>query len=314
MQTKSFWHTSKKSSEIRTQNLEISSIENPIIIKSAYSAISLGTEKLVALGNIPTEMFAKMKVPYMSGDFNFPVKYGYSLVGQTPENNWVHVMHPHQNCEIVNSEDCYFLSDKTDLLVATQISNLETIVNAIWTSKVKANDRVLVCGTGSIGVLLAKTVKEYCKANVFVEENNPVKREKLVDFGFQLCNTKTDYDICFNVSASENGLQYCIDHCTTEGKIIELSWYGNKPVLLQLGGNFHYKRLQIISSQVSEIPIEMEKDFDFLSRKKLVEKLINLVDYKPLISNIIEFEKLPEFFEKIRKNQPNNDFITVVKY
>jgi threonine dehydrogenase-like Zn-dependent dehydrogenase len=314
METKSFWHSSKNSSEIRIEipfdNLDAKSV----FLKSSYSAISLGTEKLVATGNIPKELFDKMKVPYMAGNFDFPIKYGYSLVGQTTNNDWVHVMHPHQNQVVVNAESCYYLSEKTNPIVATQISNIETVVNAIWTSNVKKGDTVLVCGTGSIGILLAQTLKHHCKTDVYIQEINPLKKEKLIALGFQICNSKIEYDICFNVSSSEIGLQYCIDHTVIEGKIIELSWYGKTPVSLNLGGNFHYKRLQIISSQVSEIPIGMREKFDFFTRKKLVEELINTIDYEPLISSIIPFETLPYFYRKVRNNEPNNDFITVVKY
>jgi len=314
METKSFWHTSKDNSEIRIEKPLDNVDAKSVFVKSRYSAISLGTEKLVAIGNIPEELFTKMKVPYMDGNFDFPIKYGYSLVGKTTDNKWVHVMHPHQNQVVVPAENCYYLSEKTNPIIATQISNLETVVNAIWTSNVKKGDTVLVCGTGSIGILLAQTLKQYCKTEVYIKEINPEKREKLVGLGFQICNSKMEYDICFNVSSSEHGLQYCINHTKTEGKIIELSWYGNKPISLNLGSNFHYKRLQIISSQVSEIPIGMRNNFDFSSRKKLVEELINSIDYKPLISNIISFEELPDFFKKVRNNEPNNDFITVVKY
>lgn len=314
METKSFWHSNKNHSEIRIGKIENEIFENSICIKSEYSAISLGTEKLIATGNVPKEMYEKMKVPYMEGNFDFPIKYGYSLVGQTSENNWVHLMHPHQNNTIVNLKDCYVLSPETNQIVATQLSNLETVINAIWTSKVKKGDLVLVCGTGSVGILLAQTLKKYIQAEVFIQETNEVKNEKLVEWGFELCNSKTDYDICFNVSANTNGLQYCIDHSVIEGKIIEMSWYGNTPVCLQLGGNFHYKRLQIISSQVSEIPLQMKKEFDYLSRKQLAEQLINSIDYLPFITNILPFDELPDFFKKIRNNEPINDFITVVKY
>lgn len=314
METKALWHIDKMTSEIRNEKAILNEIENPIFIKSEYSSISLGTEKLVSAGKIPVELFDKMKVPYMAGNFDFPIKYGYSLIGQTQENKWVHLMHPHQTGAFVNAEDCYFFSDEIEPLLATQFSNLETIVNAIWTSKVNKNDTVLICGTGSVGILLAQTIKMHIGAKVFIQENNSVKRGKLIAFGFELCNGKNEYSISYNVSADEKGLQYCINHGAIEGKIIELSWYGNQAVSLQLGGDFHYKRLQIVSSQVSEIPNEMKELHTFKSRKTEVENLLKTVDYKPFISSVIPFDELPFFFEKVRKNQPNDDFITVVKY
>ncbi|WP_316635716.1 hypothetical protein [uncultured Flavobacterium sp.] len=315
MKAKAFWHNNKNTSEIKTEQLNFSNINQAVKMHARYSSISIGTEKLVANGEIPLDLYTKMKVNYMGGGFYFPIKYGYSLVGETDDHRWAHVMHPHQDQIIVNDDDCYFFSQEDiDPVAATQFSNLETVINAIWTSKVKETDIVLVCGTGSIGILLAQTIKKYIGATVFVQEINPVKKEKLKDFGFDLCANNLEYDITFNVSANEKGLQYCIDHTVEEGKIIELSWYGNNPVLLQLGGNFHYKRLQIISSQVSSIPHEKKEVYNFLTRKQLVEHLLKTIDYKVFISNTILFDELPLYFDQIRKNKPNEDFITIVKY
>ena len=308
MQYKSFWHTKKNTSEIISETFG-ESILNKICIESLYSSISLGTEKLVAHGRIPPELFNKMIVPYMNGSFNFPIKYGYSLVGKNRKNEIIHVMHPHQTKCFVNEKDCFVVSENVSPVLATQLSNLETVINAIWVSKVKSGQKVLVCGLGSVGVLLAETLKSYCNATVFVKETNEIKNTILVEKGFFLAVENQEYDICFNVSATENGLQYCIDRCATEGKIIELSWYGTTAVNLKLGGNFHYKRLQIISSQVSEIPLEMKASQDFLSRKKLAEKLLTIIDIMGFIS-IIPFEELPEFFN----NNNTSNFITVVKY
>jgi threonine dehydrogenase-like Zn-dependent dehydrogenase len=312
MSPKSLWHIASNFSEIREESP--SNKDSFIEVEALYSGISLGTETLVATGKVPLEMHDKMTVPYMEGSFNFPLKYGYSLVGKTHTQEFVHVMHPHQNAILVDPKSCFFFSDKINPIVATQFSNLETVINALWTSEVTNEDTVLVCGSGSVGILLAKTLKEYTGAKVYVKEVNEEKVRKLKLLGFDIADDTMTFDIAFNVSANENGLQYCIDHMVTEGKIIELSWYGTKKVELNLGTDFHYKRLQILSSQVSEIPKKQQREFDFFSRKKLVEKIMHQVDFLPLITNIIPFEELPQFFSDIQKNTPQNHFITIVKY
>jgi threonine dehydrogenase-like Zn-dependent dehydrogenase len=312
MEAKSLWHTDERQSEIlsETFSLEPDCLE----VESAYSAISLGTEKLVATGKVPTEMHQIMRVPYQSGNFTFPVKYGYSIVGKTKENEWLHAMHPHQDCFSISAADAYFFSETVNPMVATQLSNLETVINALWMSKVTAEDSVLVCGLGSIGILLAQTLKEYVGAKVCVLETNPTKKAALQNWGFESCNGQKEYTICFNVSAHADGLQYCIEHTVAEGKIMELSWYGNQAVSLKLGAHFHYKRLQIISVQVAEIPMAYREEQTYRSRKQLAEKLMLEIDYTKFITRIIPFAELPSFFEEIRKGKPNNDFITIVKY
>ena len=51
-------------------------------ITAIASAISPGTERLVATGCVPAGVRDTMRCPYMEGSFAFPLKYGYSLVGR----------------------------------------------------------------------------------------------------------------------------------------------------------------------------------------------------------------------------------------
>jgi D-arabinose 1-dehydrogenase-like Zn-dependent alcohol dehydrogenase len=308
MNYKSFWHLKNNQSEIISETLEMSNLDK-IQIESLYSSISLGTEKIVAQGKVPSSLYEKMAVPYQRGTFEFPIQYGYSLVGKNKKNQLVHLMHPHQTSCFVNEKDCFVCEKETKAVLATQLSNMETVINAIWVSKVKPKQKVLVCGLGSIGVLLAETLQKYCKALVFVKETNEYKLDFLAEKGFLIAKENQEFSLCFHVSANQNGLQYCIDHSSKEGKIIELSWYGTREISIRLGENFHYNRLQIISSQVSEIPLEKTETEDFLSRKKLAEKLLQRIPIQDYIS-LIAFDDLPEFF----KNTPKNHFITVVKY
>lgn len=312
MEARALWHIGDTRSEILSENLSLPT--DYLAVKSAYSSISLGTEKLVATGKVPSALHTIMQVPYQSGNFAFPTKYGYSIVGQTEDSRWLHALHPHQDYLAIAHADAYFFSATIDPKVATQLSNLETVINAIWVSKVTEKHTVLVCGLGSVGILLAQTLKEYIGAKVWVLETNSAKKTALQDWGFNCCNGQKEYDICFNVSASADGLQYCIEHTATEGKIMELSWYGNQSIMLKLGTHFHYKRLQLISVQVSEIPIEYRDRHNYLSRKQLAEKIMQQISFASFITRIIPFDSLPDFFEEVRSDKTNNDFITLVKY
>lgn len=308
MNYKSFWHLNHKVSEIISDTFHSPNLDD-IVVESLYSSISLGTEKIVAQGKVPKSLYKKMVVPYMKGSFDFPIQYGYSLVGKNKKNQLVHLMHPHQNICFVKEEDCFVCEEKTNPILATQLSNMETVINAIWISHVKPNQKVLVCGLGSVGVLLAETLKNFYKAEVYIKDTNEYKTKFLVQKGFLVSEKHQEFDLCFHVSANQDGLQYCIDHSAKEGKIIELSWYGTTEISIRLGENFHYNRLQIISSQVSEIPLEKIEIENFSSRKKMAEKILQQIAIQEYIS-LINFEEVPKFF----KNTPKNHFITVVKY
>ena len=64
-------------------------------------------------------------------------------------------MHPHQSiCEVAETE-IFVLPDDLSPAKATLISNMETVINAIWDSELGENEKVLIAGFGNIGGLLA---------------------------------------------------------------------------------------------------------------------------------------------------------------
>jgi hypothetical protein len=72
------WHINKNKSELRSEQSVLS--PDDVVLQSLYSIISIGTERIVASGQVPSNLHTQMRVPYMDGQFEFPVKYGYSLV------------------------------------------------------------------------------------------------------------------------------------------------------------------------------------------------------------------------------------------
>ena len=71
-------------------------------VRSRYSAISRGTEALIAAGRVPESEYQRMRAPFMGGTFPFPVKYGYATVGEVEAGpaaligRNVFALHPHQ--------------------------------------------------------------------------------------------------------------------------------------------------------------------------------------------------------------------------
>jgi threonine dehydrogenase-like Zn-dependent dehydrogenase len=140
------------------------------------------------------------------------------------------------------------------------------------------------------------------------------RKNRAKEMNWKLVDEIDNFDIIYHTTATEEGLQYGIDHLKEEGKLIELSWYGNKSVKINLGKEFHYKRLSIISSQVSVIPKMMRENHSYSSRKELAFKYLEDKSYDDLISHIIPFEETPSFFDKLRKGNLENGLIWIIKY
>ncbi len=321
LQAKILWHTSREYSSLKVDTLSLN--PNEVVIKSLYSLISLGTEKLVATGNIPFHVKEAMRVPYMQGDFDFPLTYGYSVVGKVIEgpnelkDKVIHMLHPHQSLITANPNAITLLPTGIPARRATLASNMETAVNAIWDSGISIGDRVLIVGFGLIGALIGQVLKKIAGVELLFIESNGSRQRLANDLGFDCRSnqkeTKNHFDVAVNTSGHENGLQLCIDAVGLEGKIIELSWYGNKNVNINLGGDFHHMRKRIISSQVSSIPMHKSANWNFKRRKSLVMELLKDKSFDNLITNEVAFDTTPLFFDKLR-NQKIDHLSTVIKY
>ena len=323
---RSLWHVDADHSELR--KMESNAVDDHRI-QALYSMISMGTERLVALGQVPPSLYAQMAVNYMQGDFSFPIKYGYSLVGKwmdTEEESLVHLMHPHQDFLSASANDCFGFDKSIPAARACLASNVETCVNAIWDARLdegmgqaaksdSTQALVAVLGFGSIGALLAETLRQYVGLHAFVVELNEEKKKIAQDAGFEVSKElgTEKFDIVFNTTSNEQALTVGLNALKPEGKLIEMSWYGIKKVSLPLGGAFHVNRLQLISSQVSRIPSH-KKEFDFLKRKELVFSLLGNSSYDQYITKVISLEEAPVFFNALRKGEHENEIVCLIKY
>ena len=315
--SKALWHIDKTHSVLKPAK----TTSKGLLIKAKYSMISTGTERLISTKGVPSNLHQIMAVPYMAGSFDLPVKYGYSVIGKVlSEGDFfgksIHVMYPHQSDFDVDEKDVFILPDGLSYEKAALISNMETIINAIWDGEISKENSILIAGFGNIGSLLAMTLVEHFGAVVTILEKNIWRKRKAEELGFKTTEQPEEntYSIAYDTTASSGGLQTCIEAVREEGTIINLSWYGNKKVELNLGGSFHYGRKKIISSQVSKIPFSKRKEWNYLKRKQWAADLLMKYPYERLITKEIPFEDSPGFFNKLRQNQQGDGLIWLIKY
>lgn len=300
------WHISPHKTVIQDA-IDVSEVECEV--RSLYSLISTGTERLVASGKVPASMNRHMSVPYMEGAFSFPIKYGYSLVGKVTEGpadlhgKLVHLLHPHQDVCRVKAADLTLVPVGIPAPRATLASNMETALNAIWDAEVSIGDRVLLVGFGIIGSLTARLLQSIPGVALAIHDTNLARCGMAEKTGFHLVDSFHEYDIAFHCSGSSEGLQTCIDHVGMEGKVVELSWYGEQAVHIHLGSSFHHQRKQIISSQVSQIPGKKKVRWNYQRRKATVMELLRNPLFDQHIGDTVHFNEVPALFDKIREGE-----------
>lgn len=305
---RALWHLSSDKSEIRPVQLPEGEW---LPVRTQHSLISIGTERLIASGRVPVALSEEMRVPYQEGELDLPVKYGYSLTGvidlpgHQAHGQLVHLLHPHQTVAWVHPEDVFPIPEGIPARRATLASNLETAITATWDGGVGIGDRVLVVGFGLIGSLVAEVIKRIPGTTVFVAETRKDRLEIAMSYGFAPYQGQPGIcDVAFHTSTNQAGLQAAIHSVGTEGEIIELSWYGDREIQVQLGGTFHSQRKSIRSSQVSQISPQRSPRWDYRRRKEVVFNLLKDSAFDRYLTHSVHFEDLPEFFQALREKAP----------
>ncbi len=155
----------------------------------------------------------------------------------------VFVLHPHQDVFNAKTRMLNLIPDDIPTPRATLAANMETALNAIWDSGMSAADRITVVGGGLVGLLVTYLAARFPGADVTLVDVNPARAEMAELFGarFALPGDAPEESGCrvFHTSASQPGLATAIASTAPNGTVIELSWYGEKPLMVPLGGHFH---------------------------------------------------------------------------
>ena len=299
---RALWYVKPGVAELRSERLSPPQ-PGEVRVKTAFSALSRGTERLILMGEVPETERERMRAPLQAGEFPFPVKYGYSAAGTVTHGpaelvgKRVFSLHPHQDHFHAPAALVAEIPDTVPERRATLAANMETALNAHWDAGTGAADRVLVVGAGTVGLLTAYLARHVLRADVTITDIDPDRRHLAEALGLPFASPESapkECRIVFHASATAAGLQCAIDRAAFEGRIVELSWYGRRPVTLDLGGAFHSRRLTILSSQVGRVAPAFRASVS--PRERLARALALLDDpcLDALVADDIDFAAVPD--------------------
>ncbi len=305
------WYVAPGAVELREEVLAPPTAE-AVLVRTLFSAISRGTERLVSQGQIPESEYQRMRAPFMAGAFPFPVKYGYASVGLVEagpsdlRGRTVFALHPHQDCFWAAQEDILPLPDGVPPARATLAANVETALNAVWDAAPGPADRIAIVGGGVVGSLVAWLCASMPGAQVTLVDIDPSRARIAATLGCAFAmdgGTLTDCDLVVHASGSAAGLATALRLGGNEATVLEMSWYGSAEVKAALGGAFHSRRLRLISSQVGQVAPSHRPRWSH--RRRLEAALVLLKDARldVLLSPAIEFADLPARLPEILTGQ-----------
>ncbi|MDF2115873.1 zinc-binding alcohol dehydrogenase [Roseiarcaceae bacterium H3SJ34-1] len=298
----SLWYTAPGRAEIRPAWL--SPADGYAQVRTLWSAISRGTERLVMEGRVPALEAARMRAPMQEGDFPFPVKYGYCAVGKVEagpaemKGRLVYALHPHQTRFAAPLSLLTPLPNGLDPRRAAIAANMETALNAVWDAGAGPGDRITIVGAGLVGLLVAYLCARLPGADVCVIDIDGSRGEIARSFGARFAQAPdaaiADADVVFHASASAAGLATAVGLGGLEARIVEMSWYGEGEIAVPLGGAFHSRRLQLVSSQVGQVSPSRRPRWDYGRRMRKALDLLGDERLDALITHEFFFDDLPQ--------------------
>jgi NADPH:quinone reductase-like Zn-dependent oxidoreductase len=319
--SRAFWLTAPGHGEIRTGSLRPPE-PGEILVRARVSAISRGTETLVFAGRVPPSQYAAMRCPFQDGEFPAPVKYGYASAGIVEEGppalkgRRVFCLYPHQDAYVVPETAIVPIPDAVSDARAVLAANMETALNALWDAGPRIGDRIAVIGAGVVGSLVAALAAKLPAVTVELIDIDPRRAAwaAALPCRFALPDDATgECDLVIHASGSEAGLATALRLAGFEATVIELSWYGDKPVAVPLGESFHSRRLTLQSSQVGAVATPRRARRSHRERLALALDLLADPIYDRLITGECQLADLPQAMARLAA-APDGALCEIVRY
>lgn len=299
-----------------------------LLVRTLCSAISSGTESLVYEGRFPAGLPRDSRIAGLRGTFSYPFTYGYALVGEVVElgaqvdRSWLHrrvfAFHPHQDYAVVPRDDVLAIPVDVEPRAALFLPNVESALNFVMDARPLVGDRVMVLGQGVVGLLTTALLARFPLELLATADPLADRRERSLALGAQTAVDPDDasqfaslrervfreggadgLDLCIELSGNGQALNQAIELTGFAGRIVIGSWYGNERLALDLGGHFHRRRLELVSSQVSTLGPALSGRWSRQRRLDLAWRMVADLAPQALVTHEFRFDDCQRAFELV---------------
>jgi 2-desacetyl-2-hydroxyethyl bacteriochlorophyllide A dehydrogenase len=314
------WFTAERTVELREEPVPPPG-PGQLRVEALASAISHGSEMLAYRGQIDAGL--GLDLPTLAGGYGFPLKFGYASVGRVRDvgagvagiapGDHVFCLHPHQSAYLAPAGLAVRLPAGVEPSCGVFAANLETALGIVHDAHPRLGEAAAVFGQGVVGLLVARLLRLAGAATVVAVEPAAGRRDRALRFGADAalapgpalggeirarCGGRAP-DLAVEVSGAPAALQAAIDCVADEGTVVVASWYGRKPVELDLGGRFHRGRVRLRSSQVGRLAPEAGPRWDHGRRWAAVMRLLAELPLAELISHRLPLARAAEAYRLV---------------
>lgn len=289
-----------------------------VLVRAQFSAISAGTESLLFTGRFPPDTQLDASIPELRRVFDYPVRYGYSLVGEiirvghASNEHWlgrrVFLFHPHQDLACVRLDACWPVPEGVSIRAGCFLPNTESAVNFVMDLRPVLGERLLVVGLGVVGLLTTAILMHFPLGDLVVVDRLSSRRAWGRRLGAKdLCSPRglaadndpagNGIDAALELTGDMSTLNEVFDVMGFGGRIVVGSWYGEQHKPISLGGAFHRRRLSLVSSQVSTVAADLSSRWSKSRRMALARNWLARIDPEPWISHMFPPSRCQQAFE-----------------
>jgi 2-desacetyl-2-hydroxyethyl bacteriochlorophyllide A dehydrogenase len=305
-----FWTVAAGRGELREEALREPG-EGEVLVRTLFSGVSRGTERLVFTGRVPQSEWARMACPLQGGALPFPVKYGYCAVGVIEGGarmgERVFVLHPHQDRFVAPAAMAVPIPDAIPDARAVLAANMETALNICWDAAPLPGERVLVIGAGVVGLLATRLLARIPACEVTVVDLDDARAPLADAFGARFArpdDAPSGAELIVHATANPAGLALALERAAFEARILEASWYGEALCPLPLGAAFHVNRLRLISTQVGHVGRAMRGRRTLRQRIETALALLDDAALDALLGAPMDFAALPGEMPRLLGPEP----------
>jgi 2-desacetyl-2-hydroxyethyl bacteriochlorophyllide A dehydrogenase len=306
--------------------------QGQLLVHTAVSAISPGTEMLFYRGQVPPAaqgdavVDATLETLAQRGTL-YPLRYGYACVGRiegvasadgadadsarAAAHPWigqlVFAFSPHTSHFWARPEELLLVPHGLDPVRAALLPNMETAVNFVMDGRPGLGERVAVVGQGIVGLLTLALLRQFPLQQITVVDPLALRRTAAERLGAdlaiapeaQLQSGWEPADLVYEVSGNPAAVNTAIALTGFAGRIVLGSWYGQKQAPIDLGGAFHRSRIRLIASQVSTIDPQWSGRWDKGRRFAWAWQMLERLPLDFLISHRFGVDAAPDAYQLI---------------